>query len=731
IKSKTSTDWAYDWIFDPKHFRPSTRMPRFFGQTNNPRESDRVREQVEVNAMVAYLWANSEDPGYTRGPEGNAANGRELVESIGCTGCHRIEDAPKADGRTVLERIAGTAGRNHGPELSRMGGKTNHAWLENWLKDPQHYSPGTRMPAMRVTAQEAADIAAHLMQQGADWTAPPKPAVDEQVVRDLLVEKLEEKQQHQFAVNAVEAMTAEERLLEVGKQAIRRYGCAGCHDVPGFDGEPKIGTDMYEEGSKPLDKLDFGLLGKGHGWKDIDPNQTDHGVARPDVVDHTMHEWFERKLLNPRVYDWGKEKLPKDRLRMPNFEMDREEAEALVTFLLGMVKDPMPMSRHAHAQNDRYTSEQRGWKFLREFNCAGCHRLEDATLTFWLKGVDENGKHTGKPEEVTLRGRPGEWETDDETGKRSLRFQLGSYNAALPSKAPSQNWVVEEADIIRQRAHLGEAIAPSYFEYLNALQKKNRKPAFRDLSDIKPQLPPPLTGEGHKVQPPWVFKFLKEVEVLRPWLKLRMPSFTMRDGEAEAIAGYFGAKAYGEEQPRLDTVEASLKKQLSKAERLGEAELLAELKALEAALGVDRALYANPFPFEKYEERTAPYLAARNAEHENYLRRALEIMRDPGVDCFKCHIVRGKSPSDPDPANWAPDLARVRDRLRPQWVVKWLRNPQHVLPGTKMPTFQWDKMAVGPGAKGDGETKIQAVKDALFNLDRFDSNLLQSASKKN
>ena len=73
---------------------------------------------------------------------------------------------------------------------------------------------------------------------------------------------------------------------------------------------------------------------------------------------------------------------------------------------------------------------------------------------------------------------------------------------------------------------------------------------------------------------------------------------------------------------------------------------------------------------------------------------------------------------------------RTRARLRPQWVMKWLRNPQHVQPGTKMPTFQWDGAGmdrIWPGVSA--ETRIPAVKDLLFNLDKMSDNSLTKPLK--
>ncbi|MCH7939754.1 MAG: hypothetical protein IID13_08405 [Candidatus Marinimicrobia bacterium] len=35
--------------------------------------------------------------------------------------------------------------------------------------------------------------------------------------------------------------------------------------------------------------------------------------------------------------------------------------------------------------------------------------------------------------------------------------------------------------------------------------------------------------------------------------------------------------------------------------------------------------------------------------------------------------------------DWAMDLALTKHRLRPDWVVDWLRDPEAIMPGTKMP----------------------------------------------
>lgn len=52
--------------------------------------------------------------------------------------------------------------------------------------------------------------------------------------------------------------------------------------------------------------------------------------------------------------------------------------------------------------------------------------------------------------------------------------------------------------------------------------------------------------------------------------------------------------------------------------------------------------------------------------------------------CFKCHFYGTDFPQQ-TPDTWAPNLALTKQRLRPEWVTEWLRDPQGIMPGTKMP----------------------------------------------
>jgi mono/diheme cytochrome c family protein len=103
---------------------------------------------------------------------------------------------------------------------------------------------------------------------------------------------------------------------------------------------------------------------------------------------------------------------------------------------------------------------------------------------------------------------------------------------------------------------------------------------------------------------------------------------------------------------------------------------------------------------------------AISAEHIE----AGRILTSPDYfNCFSCHMQGGKTPEGPKDG-WAPDLAMARQRLNPNWILKWLKDPQKVQPGTKMPSFY-------PGGPdnilgGKEDRQIEALRDYLMTLGR-------------
>src|SRR4029079_6926333 len=59
------------------------------------------------------------------------------------------------------------------------------------------------------------------------------------------------------------------QLDYVGRRSISKYGCSGCHDVPGFEDAKPIGTGLADWGRKDPSRLAFEhishYLEHGHG----------------------------------------------------------------------------------------------------------------------------------------------------------------------------------------------------------------------------------------------------------------------------------------------------------------------------------------------------------------------------------------------------------------------------------------------------------------------------------
>ena len=87
--------------------------------------------------------------------------------------------------------------------------------------------------------------------------------------------------------------------------------------------------------------------------------------------------------------------------------------------------------------------------------------------------------------------------------------------------------------------------------------------------------------------------------------------------------------------------------------------------------------------------------------------------------CDNCHFYGTTFPKQ-DASTWAPNMALTKDRLNPDWVKEWLRDPQNIMPGTKMPApfLPTEDLLTIDGAKNDwGEELVKMNGDTEAMLD--------------
>jgi mono/diheme cytochrome c family protein len=173
--------------------------------------------------------------------------------------------------------------------------------------------------------------------------------------------------------------------------------------------------------------------------------------------------------------------------------------------------------------------------------------------------------------------------------------------------------------------------------------------------------PPLLNTQGAKTQPDWLHGFLSEPgeATLRPWLEARMPTFGFTPEEAGTLTAYFSA-VDGVDYPFIDTSIATTDERL----RVGEV-----------------------------------------------------LFGEDALNCGLCHpttevvvLREGQELSD-----LAPNLTLAWERLRPEWVLDWILDPQSIAPGTGMPEFFRNGESQYPEyLDNDTDAQIRALRDHIF-----------------
>ena len=306
IAFKTTPTWIYQWVKDPKAYNQHTRMPNFkFTDT-------------DAEAVTAYLMDVSGKSDFTFASAkgsyagGNVQQGKAIFEKAGCQACH------VAGGMTKVRETRGTS-YDIAPELTRVGSKVNPDWVFDWVRNPRHYNPTTKMPSLRLSDDEAKDVVAFLMTLKDERALPPKTL---ELTSTTTIKK--------------------------GESLIREYGCNGCHVIPGMEKEGRVSVSLSNFGRKKVEEMDFG----------------------DTHVPHTSHDWVFNKLKNSRVF-------ATDRIlqKMPVFAFTDDEISSLRTFLFSQTKDA-PDNRYIRAFDKRQQDIEDGRRVAMMYNCRQCHQLE-------------------------------------------------------------------------------------------------------------------------------------------------------------------------------------------------------------------------------------------------------------------------------------------------------------------------------------------------------------------
>lgn len=367
LASKLNKDWVTKWIWEPKSFRPTTLMPQYWKQHNNSDPESMKRGAVEVTAIAEFLFAKAkpyEPMKLASQVVGDASKGKDLVGSVGCLGCHAVDDFP---GEAITD-VAAVGYKDprvpmFGPELNQMGSKVDQNWLHAWLKNPGHYWAESSMPSMKLSDQEVVDIAAYLLaKRNQIFERLPLPIVEtgikdtelEERVGSMVRNYLEQVMAPKDASVKLASMSLQDQKVFLGERLVGHYGCYGCHAVEGFENAPMIGAELTYEGSKDVSKFDFGNVQISHVSKE---------------------EWIYTKIRTPRVWDVGKAKDFEGKTRMPNFNLNHDQSVAVAAIVIGHEEKNVD-DEAIRKVDGRLEAVIAGQKKVREKNCIGCHAIE-------------------------------------------------------------------------------------------------------------------------------------------------------------------------------------------------------------------------------------------------------------------------------------------------------------------------------------------------------------------
>lgn len=566
-----------------------------------------------------------------------------MVELYGCHACHKIANWRFSELRKP------------GPNLDGIAEKTTPEWAFRWIANPSRFRATTRMPSF-------------FYQRNMIGPAVP-PAEREQNIKyqDAEIHSIVA---YLFSKSSYRAWAAPNGGdAGRGKQLVENVGCLACHLAQETVTDDKGVSRVAHRDDFPVERnFGFNLVGLGTkthpGWiYNWIKNPKNYYASAP--MPSLRLSDGEAADITAYLVTLQKPKFMDDPMRPADPKAVRELAKA---YLINTLTD-----READARLATMPMQDQlvylGQRSIEKYGCYSCHEIKgfeglkpigtelttegSKTLHLFDFGFAHDYEHVDGTHEHILHSVPS-WIYNKVRSPRIYDDKRAKpYNDKL--KMPNFNLTPNEARLITtvvlgltkekigdakiaardSRARTAEEARKMISEHncrgCHVVDRTGR--AIAALINDPNFLPPDLSPQGDRAQSPWLFQFLKDPTVtkIRPWMHVRMPTFHFTDQEAAKLVAGFAAEG-NEEQ--FDTMK-----------------------------------YTDPSP--------------RNVA----IGREVFAM----VRCGQCHATTPVDPANPPVPNLAemsslaPNLTLSRLRLRHEWIADWIRRPDEMIPGTRMP----------------------------------------------
>jgi mono/diheme cytochrome c family protein len=459
------------------------------------------------------------------------------------------------------------------PPLTPLQSKLADArsWIAAWIKDPAKLSHDTAMPNFKLSDEEVGKITAFLLSLPA---GPPPPAVQ------------------------LGSASPEE-----GEKLFTQRGCRGCHAVKADE----------------------------HSVSPRVPNLAGIGSK-------VTAAWLDRWIANPKAYNADS--------AMPKLDITDDERHAIVAYLLTLKRtEPLPP-----APAGQFTAAD-GKDLVKQYECYGCHAIEGFDRV--RPSVPNLGDFAHRPTDeldfATTTDVPRtKWDwlrrklTDPRafnTDKIKLKMPLTTltdeeisavtaYVLAFGAPTLPGQYAVHASPAQLARREVSWMVA--HLNCNGCHRVNSRDPYIAQWLERKSQTGPTLDGVGGRLQGQYMYQFVLEPKPVRPWLKMRMPTFGFTEAQARTLVEGFAATA---------TV-------------------------------------TNPYT----------YVAKENIPQDHFQRGIRRFLHYKCVQCHPTSIDQGL-PQGVDPEDLSINLTLSKTRLRPEWIKDFLAHPKQIAGAqTRMPT---------------------------------------------